>query len=56
MNHVLEEHQRVFAAVEARDPEQAKLAMQDHLDHVLPLLEQTRQIQPEYFTASRKVK
>jgi len=56
MNHVLEEHQRVFAAVEAHDPEQAKIAMQDHLDHVLPLLEKTLEKQPDYFTNSPKPK
>ncbi|HSY29242.1 MAG TPA: GntR family transcriptional regulator [Burkholderiaceae bacterium] len=49
MHDVLTEHQRVFAAVEARDPEMARQAMQNHLDHVLPLLEETRQIQPDYF-------
>ena len=54
MPQVLEEHQRVFDAIAAGDPAMAKAAMHEHLDHVLPLLEETRQIQPEYFVASRK--
>ena len=56
MNDVLVGHQQVFAAVEARDPEMAKAAMQNHLDHVLPLLEKTLQKQPEYFTPGPKAK
>jgi DNA-binding GntR family transcriptional regulator len=54
MHDVLAEHQKVFAAVEARDPEMARSAMQNHLDHVLPLLEETRQVQPDFFVSSRK--
>lgn len=56
MHGVLEEHQQVYAAIAAGDPAMAQQAMRDHLDHVLPLLEETRQIQPEYFIASRRLK
>ena len=56
MHGVLEEHQQVFAAIAAGDPIMAQQAMRDHLDHVLPLLEETRQTQPDYFIASRNKK
>ena len=51
MAGVLEEHRAVVQAVEARDPAAAVAAMREHLDHVMPVLEITRQLRPEFFTA-----
>jgi DNA-binding GntR family transcriptional regulator len=49
MAGVLEEHRAVVAAIAARDPAQAVAAMRDHLDHVMPVLEVTRKLRPEFF-------
>ncbi|MBW8899862.1 MAG: GntR family transcriptional regulator [Massilia sp.] len=46
---VLEEHRAVVEAIEARDPEKAVAAMREHLDHVMPVLEITRKLRPEFF-------
>jgi DNA-binding GntR family transcriptional regulator len=51
MSGVLEEHQEVVAAIESGDPARAVQAMREHLDHVLPVLEITRKLRPEFFTA-----
>ncbi len=51
MAGVLEEHRAVVEAIEARDPERARAAMREHLDHVMPVLEVTRKLRPEFFTA-----
>jgi GntR family transcriptional regulator, rspAB operon transcriptional repressor len=51
MTGVLAEHRAVVDAVASGDPRQAVLAMRDHLDHVLPVLEITRKLRPEFFTA-----
>jgi len=51
MAGVLEEHRAVVEAIEARDPARARAAMLEHLDHVMPVLEITRQLRPEFFTA-----
>jgi GntR family transcriptional regulator, rspAB operon transcriptional repressor len=48
---VLAEHRAVVEAVASGDPRQAVAAMRDHLDHVLPVLEMTRKLRPEFFTA-----
>jgi DNA-binding GntR family transcriptional regulator len=59
MPGVLEEHRAVVEAIEARDPEKAVAAMREHLDHVMPVLEITRKLRPEFFTshlASRPVR
>jgi len=48
---VLEEHRAVVDAIEARDPARAVAAMREHLDHVMPVLEITRKLRPEFFTA-----
>jgi DNA-binding GntR family transcriptional regulator len=48
---VLAEHSAVVDAVELGNPVQAVDAMRDHLDHVLPVLEITRKLRPEFFTA-----
>jgi DNA-binding GntR family transcriptional regulator len=46
---VLEEHRAVVEAIEARNPEKAVAAMREHLDHVMPVLEITRKLRPEFF-------
>jgi DNA-binding GntR family transcriptional regulator len=51
MLDVLEEHRAVVEAIEARDPEKAVAAMREHLDLVMPVLEITRKLRPEFFTA-----
>ncbi|MBK4734333.1 GntR family transcriptional regulator [Noviherbaspirillum pedocola] len=51
MDEVMREHRSVVDAVASRDPAQAARAMQSHLDHVLPVLEVTRKLRPEFFTA-----
>jgi DNA-binding GntR family transcriptional regulator len=51
MAGVLEEHRAVVAAIEARDPAAATAAMREHLDHVMPVLEITRKLRPEFFTS-----
>jgi len=51
MAGVLEEHRAVVEAIEARDPARARAAMLEHLDHVMPVLEMTRKLRPEFFTA-----
>jgi DNA-binding GntR family transcriptional regulator len=51
MRDVLDEHTEVVAAIASGDPARAVHAMQDHLDHVLPVLEITRKLRPEFFTA-----
>jgi len=50
MAGVLEEHRAVIEAIEARDPARAVAAMREHLDHVMPVLEITRKLRPEFFT------
>jgi DNA-binding GntR family transcriptional regulator len=54
MAGVLEEHRAVVDAIAVRDPELARRALLDHLDHVMPVLEITRKLRPEYFTATSK--
>jgi DNA-binding GntR family transcriptional regulator len=54
MAGVLDEHRAVVAAIEARDPAAATAAMREHLDHVMPVLEITRKLRPEYFTSHLK--
>jgi DNA-binding GntR family transcriptional regulator len=51
MTGVLAEHRAVVDAVASGDPRQAAAAMREHLDHVLPVLETTRKLRPEFFTA-----
>jgi DNA-binding GntR family transcriptional regulator len=52
MAGVLQEHRAVVAAIEARDPAGAVAAMREHLDHVvMPVLEITRKLRPEFFTS-----
>jgi DNA-binding GntR family transcriptional regulator len=51
MAGVLEEHRAVVEAIEAQDPQRAVAAMREHLDHVMPVLEITRKLRPEFFIA-----
>ena len=53
LGEVLIEHRAVVDAIASGDPALAVHAMRDHLDHVLPVLEITRKLRPEYFTAHR---
>jgi DNA-binding GntR family transcriptional regulator len=54
MDGVLEEHRAVVDAIANGDAARAVQAMRDHLDHVLPVLEITRQLRPELFTSKQK--
>ncbi len=49
MEHVVDEHVDVVNAIEKGEPSAAVAAMRSHLDHVLPVLEVARTLQPEYF-------
>jgi DNA-binding GntR family transcriptional regulator len=51
MRGVLTEHRAVVDAVASGDPLVAVQAMREHLDHVMPVLEMTRALRPEFFTA-----
>jgi DNA-binding GntR family transcriptional regulator len=53
LDEVLREHRAVVAAIASGNPVLAVRAMREHLDHVLPVLEITRKLRPEYFTAHR---
>jgi DNA-binding GntR family transcriptional regulator len=50
MTEVLAEHRAVIDALASNNPKRAVRAMRDHLDHVLPVLEITRRLRPEYFS------
>ncbi|MFG6455701.1 GntR family transcriptional regulator [Roseateles sp. BYS96W] len=49
MAGVIEEHAAVVDALAQRQPESAKDAMRNHLDHVLPVIGATRAFRPDYF-------
>jgi GntR family transcriptional regulator, rspAB operon transcriptional repressor len=51
MDGVLREHRHVVEALATGRPDQAVQAMREHLDQVLPVLELTRKLRPEFFTA-----
>jgi DNA-binding GntR family transcriptional regulator len=46
------EHAAILAAIETRDPAQARLAMEAHLDRLLRDITATRNINPEFFDLS----
>jgi len=50
MTEVLAEHRAVIDALASNNPKRAVRAMREHLDHVLPVLEITRRLRPQYFT------
>lgn len=56
MADVLAEHSDVLKAIASGNPEHAVASMREHLDHVLPLLELTRKLRPEYFVASARAR
>lgn len=56
MSDVMAEHREVVEAVASGDPQYAVTAMRSHLDHVLPVLEITRKLRPEYFMPHLAVK
>jgi DNA-binding GntR family transcriptional regulator len=43
------EHQAILAAIEARDPARARLAMESHLERLLRDISATQSINPEFF-------
>lgn len=49
MEQVLAEHGAILSAIETGDAQEAVYAMREHLDHVLPGLEQALSMKPEYF-------
>ncbi|WP_219116122.1 GntR family transcriptional regulator [Janthinobacterium sp. UMAB-56] len=56
MSDVMAEHAGVVEAVASGNPQHAVAAMRSHLDHVLPVLEITRKLRPEYFMPHLAVK
>lgn len=50
MPAVLDEHRAVLDAIASGNAERAAAAMRVHLDHVMPVLEITRTLRPEFFT------
>ncbi|PKB21470.1 GntR family transcriptional regulator [Janthinobacterium sp. 64] len=56
MSDVMAEHRDVVEAVASGNPQHAVAAMRSHLDHVLPVLEITRKLRPEYFIPHLAVK
>ena len=54
MDGVLDEHKAVVEAIAVGDAAGAVQAMREHLDHVLPVLEVTRRLRPEYFVSKQK--
>jgi DNA-binding GntR family transcriptional regulator len=49
MNTVIEEHTIIRDAIAARDPERAKAAMMNHLNAVIPDVQELRLLYPDYF-------
>jgi DNA-binding GntR family transcriptional regulator len=49
MDRVIKEHRKIFAALKAQQPENARLAMSQHLDAILPQPDLMRARHPGYF-------
>jgi GntR family transcriptional regulator, rspAB operon transcriptional repressor len=49
MERVIKEHRKIFAALKAQQPENARLAMSQHLDAILPQPDLMRARHPGYF-------
>jgi GntR family transcriptional regulator, rspAB operon transcriptional repressor len=49
MSEVIAEHEPILAAIEARDPERARLAMASHLERLLDDISTIQTINPEFF-------
>ena len=46
---VITEHEAIVTAIEAHDPERARIAMDQHLERLLDNIHATRSINPEFF-------
>jgi DNA-binding GntR family transcriptional regulator len=49
MTEVIAEHEPILAAIEAHDPEAARIAMDRHLERLLSDISATQNINPEFF-------
>jgi DNA-binding GntR family transcriptional regulator len=47
--HAIAEHETILAAIEARDPDRARAAMEAHLDRLLRDISATQKFNPEFF-------
>jgi GntR family transcriptional regulator, rspAB operon transcriptional repressor len=47
--HAIAEHETILAAIEARDPDRARAAMEAHLDRLLRDISATQKSNPEFF-------
>jgi len=52
MTQVIAEHERILAAIEARDPQRAGMAMERHLDRLLRDISATQHTNPEFFAST----
>jgi len=49
MSEVIAEHEAILAAIEAHDPDRARLAMDKHLERLLRDISATQITNPEFF-------
>jgi DNA-binding GntR family transcriptional regulator len=47
--HAIAEHETILAAIEARDPARARMAMEAHLDRLLRDISATQKFSPDFF-------
>ena len=52
MTQVIAEHEPILAAIEARDPQRARIAMERHLDRLLRDISETQHTNPEFFAST----
>jgi DNA-binding GntR family transcriptional regulator len=52
MTQVIAEHEPILAAIEARDPQGAGIAMERHLDRLLRDISETQHTNPEFFAST----
>lgn len=52
MTQVIAEHEPILAAIEARDPQRAGMAMERHLDRLLRDISETQHTNPEFFAST----
>jgi len=52
MTQVIAEHEPILAAIEARDPQRAGIAMERHLDRLLRDISETQHTNPEFFAST----
>jgi GntR family transcriptional regulator, rspAB operon transcriptional repressor len=55
MGHLIEQHERIVAAVEARDADAAEEGLREHLGEVLHTLASLNESHPEYFVSAAAV-